>query len=136
ERPDGTRHDLKGVNQPCGAGDLVLYTPRFGPSTHIKGPAVEVALGGLELPVRLGTTYRARVTGVGTARNERQGGDQVIPADGVVLSGRGAAQEFLRDLKPDDEFQFRLEFDPPVPPGIDVIGGGPTLVRDGRVVVK
>jgi hypothetical protein len=130
QRPDGARHDLTGVNQPCGGGDLVLYTPRFGPSTHTKGPAVEVSLGRLELPVRLGATYGARVGNVG------EQGDGAIPADGVTLSARGAAQEFLRGLKPQDELQFRLEFDPPVPPSADVIGGGPTLVRDGRVVVK
>jgi hypothetical protein len=130
ERTDGARLDLKGVNQPCGANDLVLYTPRFGPSTHTKAPAAEVTLGGLELPVRLGTTYHAKVTGIG------EQGDSAIPADGVVLTARGAAQEFLRSLKPDDQLQIRLDFDPPVPPDTDVIGGGPTLVRDGRVVVK
>src|SRR5207247_6227284 len=70
----------------------------------------------------------------GTGGGER--GAAAIPADGVVVSGRGAAQEFLRGLKPDDQLEFRLESDPPVAPDTDVIGGGPTLVRDGRVVVS
>ena len=129
ERPDRARVALKGVNQPCGAHDLVLYTPRFGLSTHSEGPGAEAALTGLELPIRLGTTNRARIAAVGLPS------DAPIPAGGVVLSGHGGAAEFLRGLKVGDEVQLRLAFDPPVAADTDVVGGGPALVRDGRVVV-
>src|SRR5439155_1219233 len=32
--PDGSELKLDGVNQPRGSGQLVLYTPRFGPTTR------------------------------------------------------------------------------------------------------
>ena len=88
-----------------------------------------MSLTGLELPIRLGTTYRARVDEVG------EQGDGPIPADGVVLSGRrrGAG------VSPRPEAAGRAPAPAGVRPaggaGADVIGGGPTLVRDGRVVV-
>ncbi len=128
-RPDGVRRDVSGLNQPRAADDLVLYTPRFGLSSATNGQGTEAILTGIALPVHLNETYHARVTAVADR------GDSPIPADGVVLSARGAAREFLRGLKAGDEVQFRLEFDPRVPADTDVVGGGPTLLRDGRVVV-
>jgi hypothetical protein len=129
QKADGARAELRGVNQARNANDLILYTPRFGSSTGTNIQGSEAALTGIELPLRLGQTYRAQVADAGDR------GDSPIPTDGVVLSGHGSAREFIRALKPGEELQLRLEFDPPVAPDTDVIGGGPTLLRDSRVVV-
>src|SRR5438874_843044 len=84
---------------------LVRDTPRFGLSTRTNAAGTEAVLTGIELPMRLGQTYRARVAAVADR------GDTPIPADGVVLSAHGAARSLLQGLKEGDELQIRLDFD-------------------------
>jgi hypothetical protein len=128
-RADGSRHPLHAVNETRGAERMVLYTPRHGASTRTNGSGTEVTLGEVALPVRAGVTASAMVREV-----RRRGGDRPIPADGVVLSGHGAAAAFLDGLAPGDTLSFRLEFQPPLPEGAHVLGGGPQLLREGKIV--
>lgn len=128
-RADGQRHPIHAVNEARGADRLLLYTPRHGASTRANASGTEVTLGDAPLPVRAGTTYTAVVRAV-----RRRGGDTPIPADGLVLSGHGAAAAFLEGLTPGDTVSFRLEFQPPLPEGAHVLGGGPQLLRGAKEV--
>jgi hypothetical protein len=128
-RAGGFRHPLHAVNEARGADRMILYTPRYGESTRANGSGTEVTLGDVSLPVRAGATASAVVRAV-----RRRAGNTPIPADGLVLSGHGAAAAFLEGLVPGDTLTLRLEFSPPLPEGAHVLGGGPQLLRAGRVV--
>jgi len=131
ERPDGTRFPLFAANQSRTSGKLIVYTPRFGPATGTKADGVEVVLGNVELPLRAGRRFTGAVASVA-----RGVGNVAIPADGVVLSGQGAAAQFLSSLTPGDMVSFRIDLQPRVPEDVNVISGGPRLVRDGRRSVE
>jgi hypothetical protein len=110
---------IDGVNRARGTDELIVFTPQFG-----SAPVTDAT--GVEVVVR-----RGRVVGVFD-----NAGRTPIPADGFVVSARGAAREWaLRALTkgtrvalqmiltPADAWQ-RVE---------DVVGAGPKLVTDGRI---
>jgi len=105
------------------ASELVLLTPRFGARTR-------TAPGGHEAILRGG-----RVVSV------RRGGDAPIPRDGQVLSGTGDAAAFLRAAAPvgaGPRVRALLRAGAQTVDPADhesISGGGPRLVRDGRVTV-
>lgn len=130
-RPDGKQHALTAVNHPRGRDAMVLYSSRFGGSTRTAAAGVEVVLKPETLPVRH-SEYRSAVV-----KQVRPGeGDTAIPVDGLVLSGCGTAAGFLKELRPGDTLQFQIDFDPVLNEREEVIGGGPRLVRDGRISVE
>lgn len=129
--PAGAGVPLSGVNQPRAANDLVLFTPRFGASTRTDGKGVEVYLQPERFPLRRGEVHTARVRAV-----QQNVGDGAIQPGAWVLSGSGAAGTALKALAPGDALQIRVDFDPALKPGDQVLGGGPRLVRDGRVSVE
>jgi len=65
-------------------------------------------------------------------------GSAPIPSDGLVVSGRGAAADWIRSrLRPGTavEVRTRIEAEPALPFEPDfLIGGGPRLLRAGRMV--
>lgn len=129
--PDGAKLALSAVNGLRAANQLVLYTPRFGESTRTETSGTEVYLEPERFPLRPNETHRARVravqTGVGAAP---------IAAGNWVLSGSGEVNAPLKALKPGDTVELRVDFTPALQPGEQVLGGGPRLVRDGRVSVE
>ncbi len=130
-RPDGEAFRLTSVNHPRATDGLVFYTHRFGASTRTANGGAEVVVLPLSLPLRCGEG------GAGMVVDVRPGmGNTAIPQGGLVLSGHGAAARFLEELAPGDELAFRIDFDPGVGDGEEVIGGGPRLVRDGLANVE
>jgi hypothetical protein len=120
------------------ASELVLLSPRYG--------ARPPAEGGVEAVLRGGTVAELRPPGSGP-----------VPSDGLLLTGTGDAARFLRDAalpRSRSTVALRLTaagrslpvtpsvLPPPggvAPPGADprlVVGGGPLLVRAGRVAVS
>ena len=102
--------------------ELVVLSPRYGPSTGTGG--------GVEAVVRSGT--------VGELES---GGNAAIPAGGLVLSGSADAAGFLTEATPPGSR-------PEVRPGLLaggtelplaeqqlVVGGGPRLLSRGRIAV-
>jgi hypothetical protein len=128
-RADGSRHPLHAVNEARGADRMVLYTSRHGASTRTNGSGTEVTLGDVALPVRAGVSTSAVVRAV-----RRRGGDTPVPSDGLVLSGHGTGATFLEGLVPGDTLTFRLDFQPPLPEGAHVLGGGPRLLVEGKEI--
>ena len=83
--PDGTTSlAIDRVNKPRRSGDLVLYTRRWGTSTHTLAGGTEVVLTGAALPLRASGTWTASVASVAAAR-----GNAAIPPGSLVLSAHG-----------------------------------------------
>ncbi|MFN3650303.1 MAG: phosphodiester glycosidase family protein [Armatimonadota bacterium] len=129
--PSGIEREITSVNHPRGANQLVIYTPWFGPSTRTSAEGTEVYLEPEQFPLQNGVVHRARVRAV-----QSGAGNAPIAPGGWVLSGSGPAGFLLRGLKPDDVLELKIDFDPAVGPGDQLLGGGPRLVRNGRVSIE
>jgi hypothetical protein len=114
------------------ASELVLLSPRYG-----AAPPRE---GGVEAVLRAGTVAAVRAPGSGR-----------VPRDGLLLTGTGDAARFLRDAAlPRSRAEVRLRLTAAgrplaiaTPPGGAassaqpvVVGGGPRILRAGRVAVS
>jgi hypothetical protein len=103
------------------SSELVLLSPRYG-----TRPPAE---GGVEAIVRDGTVTRVRPPGVGG-----------VPREGVLLTGTGDAARFLRNAAlPRSKAEIRLNLlvrgRPVDLATLTVVGGGPRILRAGRVAV-
>lgn len=128
--PDGTRHAM-GLNAQRGADSVVLFTQRMGATTRTQG-GIELVVDPVGLdagrPLRPESLFNVQV------RSIRRTGDTPIPADSWVLSiGPGLAS---RSATVVEGAKIRLETrTTPALPGVQMaIGGGPTLVRNGRAM--
>jgi hypothetical protein len=113
---------IAGVNRRVGPDELVVFRPTIGARTLTDGRGVEVV-----------ADSAGRVLSV----HENEEGAS-IPADGVVLSGTGrAAAWLLAHAKAGASLKIDLALATANPlPGcnvLDMIGGGPQLVSEGRV---
>ena len=118
------------VNRPRGQDQLVVYTPKHGPSTGTNAHGAELVLELAGGRVITNQTVVARV------RSIVEGGNASIPTGGAVLSGHGAAADALRDLWRRVQAgaaapEVMLRVDTSVPADT-AVGGTPVLVRDGR----
>lgn len=114
---------IDGYNRDRGRDDLVVFTPEFHRTT-LTDPS------GAEAVVRDGAVVEVR----------DKAGSSVIPADGLVVSGRGAAADWIRaNLRTGTivRIQTEIEAEPALPFEPDfLIGGGPRLLRAGRTVTS
>lgn len=129
--PDGSERALDTVNQARGADQLVLFTPRYGATTRTDATGTEVYLRPEVFPLQHGVTHLTRVLAV-----QQSAGDGAIQPGCWVLSGSGSAGMLLKSLKPDDTVSIRVDFDPALGPKDQVLGGGPRIVRDGKVSIE
>jgi hypothetical protein len=121
---NGAQHTVDGLNRARGADDLVVFTPQFGPATITDASGIEVI-------VRSG-----RVTEV----RDGQGGT-TIPRDGMVVSARGRARDWVRQrLPPRSRVRIKTELHAadsaqrePWSAAEDILGAGPRLVRRGAI---
>jgi exopolysaccharide biosynthesis protein len=126
--------------------DLVLCTPRFGPNSGARGNGTEVVLSGATpLPVAPGNTITATVSAVVTASPDPAN----LPQGGLILSapaGGHVAAALAANLHVGDIVTIGLHIDDITPASIggpaiawdsarQAIGGGPILLRHGKVVV-
>lgn len=129
--PDSTEASIHAVNAPRRPNQLVVYTPRYGATTRTDRSGVEVYLQPEDFPLRHGVTQRATVRAV-----QRGAGDAALNPGTWVLSASGTAATALRSLAPNDVVELRVDFIPGLGPNDQVLGGGPRLVRDGKVSVE
>ncbi|GEA16913.1 phosphodiester glycosidase family protein [Moorella sp. E306M] len=119
------------VNRERGADMLVLYTPAFAARTGTNDYGTEIILKGVDLPVKAGRTY----TGTVAVRIDAKGNNS-IPPDGVVLSGHGKAQEFLKQLHAGDRVSFTIRFtDTRWHDVVQAVGGHEIILQNGQVVL-
>jgi hypothetical protein len=114
---------LSGMNGPRSADEMMLYTPMMGSSTKTEAGGVEVALGP-----------------DGVVRSvEEDKGNMAIPADGQVISAAGASAQWLREqAKPGTKLRVDARLEPAASgcDAEDILGAGPSLIREGRVEVR
>jgi len=154
---DGTMFALNGINRPLAKDEIILLTPAYGNRTRVANNGVQVIFQNIPSPIRAGQEYTV-ITG------DVQPGDPnaPIPASSAVLTAGGAGAEWLRaHVKLGDTIRLRIDLAPnPLPAGpprgdlasrsaslrgriqksewADVeqaVGGGPWLVREGKVAV-
>ena len=117
---------LDGINTLRTENQLILYTPEFHHTTLTD-------TSGLEVIVKRGRVVELRDK-KGSAR---------IPDDGFVLSAIGAAREWaLKNLRVGTKVSIRTQLVPIEKENIfkwqmaeDIVGGGPQLIRDGKVEI-
>ena len=120
---NGAARAIDGLNRPREADELILFTPEFHRTT-LTGPR------GVEAVV---------VEGLVTAVFEGQGSRR-IPENGFILSAAGKAGLWLRDnLRAGQTVELRTSASINPEPGFApdfIIGGGPSLVREGKPVAR
>lgn len=133
--PDGSTAPF-GLNCPPSDYDsqvrtasLVLFTPRFGPSTGTANVR-ELVLGPAEpgpwLPLRPGQRYRARVTDVRTAGNTE------IAPDTLVLSIARNADTSAPSVRVGDVLVLDTSFTQDMTDVVTAVSGEPQLLTTGQ----
>ncbi len=129
--PDGTCTPL-GLDGPRADDAAVLYTPILGPSTHTIGGrelVLERAGDGPWLPLRVGNTCAARV------REVRDAGDSPLTTETMILSLGPALLPKLPQPVVGATLTLTVATTPSLKDVELAIGGGPILLRDGKVPV-
>ena len=120
-----------GLNQVREDDAAVLYTSVFGASTRTTGGIdliLERATNAAWLPLRVGQVYTARVREVRSAGNASLGRDIMVLSLGPNLATR------LPAARPGTVLRVATETWPDLT-GVEVaIGGGPALLRDGKLM--
>lgn len=120
----GLSHAVSGLNRPVGDNELVVFTPEFHRTT-LTSPEV------LEIVVR-----RNRVELIADRR-----GSHAIPADGFVIAATGEARQWLlKHIRRGMPLSVSLALtttgsDRRLVEAQNLIGGGPQLVKDGKVSI-
>ena len=130
-RGTGQRRPLTGLNETPANGQVVLFTPAWGPATPRIAGAAEVVLHPFPAAVPnvdLAATVTAAATGGGTA----------IPVDGAVLTAVGSAiaPKLQAEAPVGTALTARMILQPAWTGVVDALGGGPVLVRNGAPVFR
>jgi len=128
--PDGATTPV-GLNEERRSRGAVLYTALVGASTRTSGGLemiLERGANSLWLPLRVGQRYSARV------REVRNTGDSPLSRDTMVLSFGPKALEGLPPVAAGTLLEIATDTTPDLSGVNTAIGGGPALVRDGKVM--
>jgi hypothetical protein len=127
--PSGVAYALARVNETPATHSTALFTPVWGPRTPaIKGTAIVLQPFPALVP-------RRELTGVVTAVVADQ--SVAIPPDGAVLVGRGdGAQNLQIEATVGSQLAVRIPLQLNWAHVTDAVGGGPTLVKDGRPIAN
>ena len=121
-----------GLNEKVTNNGAVLFTSRIGSSTRMgKGLELVLEQGGSDspwLPLRLGQTFKARV------REVRQAGNAPLSQETVVLALSSQLAARLPRIEPRQLLQISTATAPDLSGVKTALGGGPTLVRNGRAM--
>jgi hypothetical protein len=127
--PDGETTPI-GLNEERDSNDATLYTSRAGPSTRANGGReyiLERIGDGPWLPLRAGETYKASIKTI------RESGNSRISADTMVLSIGRTLLARIPEVQPGDVVVISMATSPDLTGAQMALGGGPVLVRDGKV---
>ena len=126
---DAERTALQQLNRPLERGEAGLYTNGWGGRTPTRRQALDIVVSGLPA-ARPNLDLEATVAGV------RRGGGTSIPSDGAVLQVSGPRARAVEQLAvPGAPFVTRLFLKPWWEQVRDAIGGGPALIRGGRIAL-
>ena len=132
---NGRPYPIRGINRPRGKNEIVAYTPKFFSSTCTTGTGTEVVIKCDALPVKVGVPVSGSIREV-----KPLACDTPIPDGCLVLSGAGTGAKFIDDnIKPGDAVTIQFALKPLKTTGwdkvVEAVGGGPWLVRDGKINV-
>ena len=122
--PGDVNVSAAGVNRIRAADQLIVYTPRFGPSTATDATGTEVRLTGAQLPMSSTGTYSTTV-----AEIRPDAGDTPISATDLVLSASGTAAAELSSLQVGDAVTIQTAIDDDWQDVDTAVGG--TLLFEG-----
>jgi Phosphodiester glycosidase/FlgD Ig-like domain len=126
----GQRRPLNGLNQAPSPGQVVLFTPAYGPAA----PAVP---GSAEVVLRPFPATAPNVDLTATVVANGAGGGEPIPPDGAILMATGAtAPKLAAEAPVGTTITSRLILQPAWTGVGTALGGGPLLVRNGRPVFR
>jgi len=126
----GQRRPLDGFDQSPGQGQVVLFTPAWGPRVPAVPGAAEAVL-----PSFPATTPNADLTAAVGAVGVN--GGEPIPPGGAVLQATGALAAKLQAEAPvGTPVTTRLILQPAWDGVVNALGGGPVLVRNGKPVFR
>lgn len=132
---DGRFFSIAGINRSRGHNELVLFTPKFFSSTLTSKEGTEAVIRCDDCKLRAGGS----MTGTVTDLRPLSGDIPLLPGT-VVISGSFMGAKFIGDnLKPGTRVTLKLDLRGSSTTGWDrveqSVGGGPWLVKDGRVFV-
>jgi exopolysaccharide biosynthesis protein len=123
------------INAPRTDNALILYNRFKGATTGTNEWGVEVMAQYLTDPVVNDTVWLV-VTGIDSGMAVGHG-NNTIPTRGVVLSGNGSSATFLREqIAIGDTIATLLEMPPLTEELVEMVGGGPRLIRDSIATVE
>jgi hypothetical protein len=122
----GQRRPLDGVDELPRSGQVVLFTPRWGPATPVVPNASEVVLEPFPT-ASANTDLTAPVTA------QHTGGGLPIPGDGAVLMSVGSPP-LQAEAAEGQSVTVRLILPTDWANVTNAVGGGPLLVRNGKAV--
>mgnify|MGYP000846264251 CR=1 FL=1 len=115
---DGRELAVSGINRSRLTDELIIYTPDYGETSRTNVYGVDLIV-------------------VDDIVVDKVTGQAPIPANGFVVSGHGAARDFLNQVEVGDWITVELQLIPDwLEQGfVHIIGGGPRLVMDGQVYI-
>ena len=120
-----------GLNEDPSGFPAVLFTPRLGPSTGTSN-RIDLVLehDGEDawLPLRIGTEYSARI------REIKFGGNALLATNIMVLSVNTQVMKRVPKLEAGSVVKLSTATTPDLTGVRTAIGGGPALLREGKVV--
>jgi hypothetical protein len=122
----GQRRPLNGINQVPKSGQIILFTPGWGPATPQVNNAVEVVLQPFPAAAP-NTDLTAPVVA------QKAGGGTPIPPDGAVLMAVGSSP-LQAEAPAGQTVTTRLILPADWSAVTNAIGGGPVLVKNGKPV--
>jgi hypothetical protein len=127
---------INGINEVRAMDELIIYNKYAGLSTGTNYWGTEITVKYLtEQPMVNDTIFVVAVAKDSIIANGH--GNNVIPADGGIISGHGTSSTFLNDnVFVGDTLCFILQLPPVTQSIIELIGGTPRLIRDGIVSVE
>jgi hypothetical protein len=126
--PDGSKTPF-GLNQQRGPSLVVLYTPTYGPSTHVSGGRdliLEREGNSPWLPLEAGRTYRAKV------REAQDESNTKLPSNALVLSIGPRLVGKVPDVAPGTVLELTTLTTPDLRGVKTAISGGPAIIQDGK----
>ena len=126
----GQRRPLNGFNEAPAPGEVILFTPSYGPIAPVVPGAAEVVLQ--PFPAALpNVDLAANVSAVGV------NGGEAIPPDGAILMATGLNAARLQAEAPvGTALTTRLILQPAWTGVVSALGGGPVLLRNGQAVFR
>jgi hypothetical protein len=134
--PDDSSWDVHGINETRLTDNLVLYNRYYGTTTQTNYWGTEVTVEYLTQSVAINDTMSVVVVAKDSVQATGHG-NNAIPSDGIVISGHGTSRDFLNEhVFVGDTLSVILQLPPLSPAIVELIGGGPRLIRDGTPTVE